>query len=221
VAGALLDGGLLRGAEVVLHCGGGRAAGEALSALSGVVACGTLHPLVAVAGGEQAVRLIPRAYFAVEGDSEARLGAEAIAAAIGARTFELRGGAMTLYHAAAVIASNHPVALWHGALGLLRQAGIDDEVALEAMMALVRSAVENVASQGLPDALTGPVRRGDSASVLRHLEELTRHAPHLLDSYRACSVAAVATARRTRDGAVHEALLDALLEALARPINST
>jgi predicted short-subunit dehydrogenase-like oxidoreductase (DUF2520 family) len=198
VAGALLDGGLLRQARTVLHCGGARPAAEALAPLAPAPChLGTLHPLAALANHVQALRQLPTGWFAVEGDAEARAVARALAARIGAgtRIIELEAETMTLYHTAAVIASNHAVALWHGALRLFQQIGLGKEQTLAALVALLRSTVDNVETLGLPDALTGPVRRGDPATVARHLEALQRHAPELAPVYRACTAAALATAR--------------------------
>jgi predicted short-subunit dehydrogenase-like oxidoreductase (DUF2520 family) len=200
VAGALLDGGLLRSAETVLHCGGALPAREALSPLVGQeqFSLGTLHPLVAVADPARALRHLPGAHFAVEGDEEARETGRMLARSIGARTFELEAGEMTLYHAAAVLASNHPVAIWHAARQLLEQAGV--AAAGDALSGLLRSTLENVEQLGLPGALTGPVRRGDASTVIRHMEELGRRAPRLLPLYQACTAAAAQTAEHAEPG---------------------
>jgi predicted short-subunit dehydrogenase-like oxidoreductase (DUF2520 family) len=200
VAGALLDGGLLRGARVVLHCGGAVPARVALSPIADLVATGTLHPLVAVADPEQAVRLLPGGFFAIEGEERARTTARDLVTLIGARPFEIEAEAMILYHAAAVLASNHAVALWHEAQLLLQQAGLDPELARAALTGLLRSTLENVEALGLPDALTGPVRRGDRETIVRHLEALDQSAPHLAALYRRCTAAAVRAAMAAEGG---------------------
>jgi predicted short-subunit dehydrogenase-like oxidoreductase (DUF2520 family) len=218
VAGALLDGGLLRQATVVLHCGGAHPAASALAPLSGAVATGTMHPLVAVARPEQAVRVIPEAFFALEGDPLARVEARRLTQALGARSFELESTEMALYHAAAVLASNHAVALWYAAKTLFRGSGVPSDLAGPALQALVESTLENVAHLGVPEALTGPVRRADVPTVLQHLEVLRRRAPELEGVYRACSVAAVEAARQTSDGAALAPALEQLLAALSTPV---
>jgi predicted short-subunit dehydrogenase-like oxidoreductase (DUF2520 family) len=72
------------------------------------------------------------------------------------------------YHAAACIASNHLVAL----LGQVERVGAAAGVPLAAYADLVRQTVDSVASLGPAAALTGPVRRGDEATVARHLAAL-------------------------------------------------
>lgn len=212
VAGALLDAGLLRGARVVLHCGGMQPAAQALAPLTSVYALGTLHPLVAVVDPQQAVRFIPEGYCAVEGDERAVQRAEELVAAMGAASFRLDRDDMALYHAAAVLASNHAVALWDGAMKLMIQTGLDAKTGSSAMMTLLRSTLENVEQQGLPHALTGPVRRGDVETVRRHLSVLQERAPRLARIYRACTAAAVETAQR----AAHEETPDDALLAIEK-----
>lgn len=217
VAGALLDGGLLRQASVVLHCGGAQPAASALAALAPAWATGTMHPLVAVARADQALRVIPGAFFALEGDPAARAEARRLTEGLGARSFELESSEMALYHAAAVLASNHAVVLWHAAETLLQRSGVAPDVAEPALRALIESTLENVANLGLPEALTGPVRRADLPTVQRHLDILRRRAPELEGVYRACSAVAVESARKTSDGAALAPALNLLLEALTRP----
>jgi predicted short-subunit dehydrogenase-like oxidoreductase (DUF2520 family) len=70
------------------------------------------------------------------------------------------------YHAAAVIASNHLVAVLGQAERVAAQAGVP----FEAYLDLVRATVDNVAELGPAAALTGPAARGDDATIQRHLD---------------------------------------------------
>jgi len=191
VASALLDGGLLRSASVVLHCGGAHCADEALGSLGEDAPCsrGTLHPLLAVADADQGVRWLPSAFCAVEGP--AWRCARALVVAMGATPLRLQGEQMALYHAAAVVASNLPVVLWNVAGRLLERAGIPHALAEQALLPLLHSMVESVARQGTSQALTGPVRRGDVDTIRRHLEVLPADLRVL---YRACTRQALAIA---------------------------
>ena len=92
---------------------------------------------------------------------------EEVVADLGGHAFTVADEDRTRYHAAAVIASNHLVAL----LGQVERVA-PDGVPLEAFMALVRGTVDNVAALGPAAALTGPVARGDWAPVERHLAAL-------------------------------------------------
>ncbi len=65
--------------------------------------------------------------------------------------------------------------------------------------ALLRSVADNVRTLGFPEALTGPVRRGDLDGVAAHLRWLTRNAPRWIAFYREASLAQVPLARAISD----------------------
>ena len=101
------------------------------------------------------------AWFAVAGDPVG----EEIVDALGGHRVHVDDGDRAAYHAAACIASNHLVAL----LGQVERVAGAVGVPLDAYLDLVRQTVDNVATLGPTDALTGPVRRGDEATIARHL----------------------------------------------------
>ena len=77
-----------------------------------------------------------------------------------------------LYHAAGAMASYLAVALWLGAEQALIKAGADEESAGQMMAGMVHSLEANIKLDGLAGALTGPVMRGDLATVQGHLQAL-------------------------------------------------
>jgi predicted short-subunit dehydrogenase-like oxidoreductase (DUF2520 family) len=206
LAGALLDGGLLRSAQVVLHCAGGRPAAEALPGLGPPLARGTFHPLLAIADPEDGARHLRGAAIALEGDEAARRAGAEVARRLGARPVELPAGGLLAYHTAAVLASNHAVALWAAALELLGLSGVPAAEQLPALLPLISSTMENLGALGVPAALTGPVRRGDAAQVAGALELLERAAPHLVPLYAAATSQALRLARALEDPALEPGL---------------
>ena len=104
------------------------------------------------------------AWFAVAGDELAG----SVVADLDGRLVEVDDSARTAYHAAAVMASNHLVAL----LGAVERVAASAGVPLDAFLDLVRGTVDNVAVLGPEGALTGPVARGDWETVTRHLAAL-------------------------------------------------
>jgi predicted short-subunit dehydrogenase-like oxidoreductase (DUF2520 family) len=98
------------------------------------------------------------------------------------RPFAVDEADRTAYHAAASIASNFLVALEESAAELLAEAGVKD--ARELLAPLVLRTAANWAERG-PAALTGPIARGDDATVDRHLAELRERAPELVPLYEA------------------------------------
>lgn len=122
----------------------------------------SVHPLVSLAGnGAERLR---GAWFAIAGDAIAR----DVVAALGGHAVEVPDDQRAAYHAAACVASNHLVALLGQAERIAASAGVP----LEAYLDLVRGTVENIATLGPAAALTGPVSRGDWATVDRHLAAL-------------------------------------------------
>ena len=159
--------------QVVLHLSGllGSAALEALS-VSGA-ALGSLHPLQTLVEPALAPEHLRGAWAAVEGMPRAVAVAERLARDVGLHPFRVRAEDKPRYHAGAVFASNYFVVVEAIAHDLLRSAGLSDADAWAALTPLVRGTLDNLGRQNPLDALTGPVARGDAATVTRHLDGLT------------------------------------------------
>jgi predicted short-subunit dehydrogenase-like oxidoreductase (DUF2520 family) len=184
VASRLVATGLVGERHVLLHCSGAHAASEAFASVAGKIGgTGTLHPLRAISDPRATMRAWKGTVFGVEGDGPGRVAANHLAQKLGGTALALDGAAMVRYHAAAAIASNYVVALLDAAVGLLTSAGVDDQAALGALVPLAQSAVANVGDKGLAQGLTGPIRRGDTGTVARHLAALAND-PALAELYR-------------------------------------
>ncbi len=142
---------------VVTHCAGALG----LDVLAPHARRASIHPLRSLATTSSD---LTGAWFAVAGDHLAG----DIVADLDGRLIEVDDGARTAYHAAAVMASNHLVAL----LGSVERVAAEAGVPLDAFLDLVRGTVDNVAVLGPQAALTGPVARGDWDTVARHLAAL-------------------------------------------------
>jgi predicted short-subunit dehydrogenase-like oxidoreductase (DUF2520 family) len=157
--------------QVVLHLSGllDRAA---LQPLAGTGAgLGSFHPLQTVADPAVAPELLRGAYAALEGDDRALAAGERLATMLGMRPERLAPGGKPAYHAGAVIASNYVVALAAVAERLARRAGISATDACSLYLPLMHGTLANLA-RGPASALTGPIRRGDEATVRSHLAAL-------------------------------------------------
>lgn len=125
----------------------------------------SLHPLVSIPGPAiGAVRLRSCCAFAVDGDA---LACEVVTD-LGGRAFRVPPERRVAYHTAAVVASNHLVALMGQVERLAAVAGVP----LDAYLELARQTLDNVGRLGPAAALTGPVARGDWDTVSRHLAAL-------------------------------------------------
>jgi predicted short-subunit dehydrogenase-like oxidoreductase (DUF2520 family) len=125
-----------------------------------------LHPLVALPDPERGAERLVGAWFGLADDGD-QLVAEVVASLRG-RVVHVAETGWVRYHAAAVIASNHLVAL----LGQAERVAAGVGAPVEAFLDLARGSLADVAALGPRAALTGPVKRGDAATVERHLDAL-------------------------------------------------
>ena len=103
-----------------------------------------------------------------------------LATRLGMLAIEIDDSERAAYHAAASVASNFLVTLQAVAEELAGAAGLTREQARSLLAPLVRSTVDNWAERGPEAALTGPVARGDDATVIRQRDAVEGAAPHLL-----------------------------------------
>jgi len=198
-----------------VHCSGSRS----LEPLSEVAraggSVGVLHPLQAFATAEQAEKNLKGSAFAIEAsDGDLRSELERIARSLGGRPFFLAGEKKALYHASATIASNYLVTLLDLASSLWERFGSTKEDGLRSLLPLVKGTVENLKEVGLPDALTGPISRGDVGTIRRHIEALSEVAPELAAVYKELArvTIPIALAKGRIDGEAARAIERALEE---------
>ena len=159
--------------RAVVHCSGAQGR-DALAALrQHGAAVGVAHPLQALTRDvESGVAALRGTFFGVDADERIRPTIEMLVRAIGGIPFVAPEGDRAVYHAAAVLAGNAPLALLSRAAELLVSAGVDASVAGPALAGLLEGAARNARALGVEKALTGPVVRDDAATLARHLEAL-------------------------------------------------
>ncbi|WP_156761019.1 Rossmann-like and DUF2520 domain-containing protein [Microbacterium karelineae] len=126
-----------------------------------------IHPLQTFAGGDGPDAFEGIACAVAGRTGEALAASESLARAIGARSFPIDDDRRAAYHAAACIASNFLVTLEDAAERVAGTAGIAPADARAMLAPLARRTLDNWERQGAP-ALTGPIARGDDATVARH-----------------------------------------------------
>jgi predicted short-subunit dehydrogenase-like oxidoreductase (DUF2520 family) len=135
----------------------------------------SVHPLQTFTLGRGPEQL-DGAWAAISGDDEeARARAVWLAQTLGLRPFELTDASRPLYHAGAAIASNYLVTLYRAAARLFDDAGAPPEALVPLMTRTIENGFE----------LTGPIERGDWATVDRHLEAIREREPGLEEMYTA------------------------------------
>ena len=209
LCGSLATAGAFAPGAVVAHCCGALA-GEVLASARARCRCaiGSMHPLQTFATVDSAVARMAGTFCFCEGDGSAVAVLERLAAAIGARAVRIDSGGKALYHAAAVMACNHLLALLDASAQLAAAGGVDRATWLAAVEPIVRATVDNAFRLGPAGALTGPVARGDVRTIARHAEALADCDRLVRELYAAAGQYTVALARRS--GAVDPSAGEAL-----------
>jgi predicted short-subunit dehydrogenase-like oxidoreductase (DUF2520 family) len=168
---------------MVFHCSGALPSCILESARCCKAHIASLHPIQSFAEVNQAIKLLPGSYFGFEGDASVKAVAKQLVAALGGKWLEISTQDKPLYHAAAVFACNYVTTLLDIGVRLLEAIGIGKQDAFAALLPLLKGTLNNLESLGLPQALTGPIARGDKQTVIHHLEALKEKLPELIRLY--------------------------------------
>jgi predicted short-subunit dehydrogenase-like oxidoreductase (DUF2520 family) len=216
--------------KVALHLSGALPSDILAAARAAGAAALAFHPMQTFARPDPA--LFAGITIAVEGDPQAVEFGFALAEFLGGTAVHIRPEDKPLYHAALCLACNYFVTLSDAAARLLQQVGfrsspptsaeppataplLSAPSAIAALLPLLRGAVENLARVGLPDALTGPISRGDLDTLRAHLAALAARCPALLPLYRALGIETLAVA--LRKGTLDPASADLIRALLQEP----
>jgi len=186
--------------------GKGRAVFHTSGALSSVVLAplaragfhtGSLHPLVSVSEPRSGAAALRGAFYCLEGDRAALRMARLIVKDLGGKSFSIRPESKALYHAAAVMASPHLVALFDLATEMLASCGVNKKSARQILLPLVESTLNNLGAMTSEQALTGTFARGDVATARRHLDALSgKQLAEALEIYKLLGLRSVELAKK-------------------------
>ena len=170
--------------QSVVHCSGADSTDilEPVRKLGAMV--GSFHPLQTFAGVKQAMENIPGSTFALEAEEPLLGTLKDMATALGGHWIELKGTDKVAYHAAAVFACNYLVTLVKLATDLWQTFSIPPDQATKALLPLIRGTLHNIDTIGIPQCLTGPIARGDTGTIKKHLNALKEKTPVLLSTYK-------------------------------------
>lgn len=198
--------------QVVLHTAGALTA-EVLAPLrTRRRSVGSLHPLMVFSRSGGPLQRLAGVTAAVEGDAPAVRAALSLARSLGMRGFRITSDAKPLYHATAAVAANLTHVLVAAACDELARVGPSRHWAAGALRPLVLQAVAAALASGGLSSLTGPLVRGDVATVRAHLRALS---PDLAAVYT--RVAGMAVRELERDGLISPETAVALATALTNP----
>ena len=170
--------------QSVVHCSGADSTGILEPAKISGARVGVFHPLQTFANVGQAIANMPGSTFALEAEAPLLGTLKDMATALDGNWVELKAGDKVLYHAAAVIACNYMVTLVKLATDLWQTFNISSPQATRLLLPLLRGTINNIDTVGIPQCLTGPIARGDTGTIRKHLNALQKSAPAILSTYR-------------------------------------
>ena len=142
-----------------------------------------LHPLQTVTGDPRPDEFAGAGCAVSGSDAGALDFAASLARRLGMTPFEIDDEGRAAYHAAASVASNFLVTLQAAAETIAEGAGLQPSEARALLVPLLRRTVDNLAELGPERALTGPIARGDHATVASQRAAVEEVAPHLLELF--------------------------------------
>jgi len=170
--------------QSVVHCSGADSTDTLEPAKKLGAQAGAFHPLQPFASVKQAIDNIPGSTFAIEAEEPLLTTLKDMATALDGNWIELKASDKVLYHAAAVIACNYMVTLIKLAADLWQTFNVPTHQAAKSLMPLLRGTLNNIDNVGIPQCLTGPIARGDTGTITKHINALQKAAPAVLSTYR-------------------------------------
>ncbi len=149
-----------------------------------------IHPVMTFTGTAIDIERMKGAVFGITADRQSMPIAEALVLEVGGEPAKIAESDRVAYHAALAWSANFLTVLIAEGLDQLRAIGVEEPA--RALAPLLSAALDNVLRSG-DRALTGPIARGDAATVAAHLRVIKERNPELLDAY---SVLARLTADR-------------------------
>ncbi len=169
--------------QSVVHCSGADSAAPLEPARKAGANVGVIHPLQTFASVKQAIENMPGSTFAIEAEEPLLSTLKNIAITLDGHWIELKASDKVIYHVAAVIACNYLVTLVKLATDLWRTFDVPPDEATQALLPLLKGTINNIDTIGIPQCFTGPIARGDTGTIKKHLDALKKVAPDLLSTY--------------------------------------
>jgi predicted short-subunit dehydrogenase-like oxidoreductase (DUF2520 family) len=174
--------------KIALHSSGALASDELRALKRRGAAIASAHPMMTFVAGKTAG--MKDVAFALEGDAAAERAARRIAKDLGGHPFQIRKENKALYHAIGAFCSPLVIALLATGEKVARQARVPASELPRVMQPILRRTIENYMKQGAAASFSGPINRGDAATVRKHLAELKK-VPQAREIYLAVARAAV------------------------------
>ncbi|WP_345811433.1 DUF2520 domain-containing protein [Paraburkholderia sp. PREW-6R] len=205
--------------KALVHCSGASPVDLLAPARDQGAAIGGFHPLYLFSGDAADVERIAGCSVTIEADGALKDTLTALAVALGCHPLSIPPGGRMLYHAAAHYAASFALCSLAECVTLWQTLGMTEEDALRALLPMLSGTIEAARDKGLPNALAGPVSRGDTGVVQKQLALLESFGGDHAALYGLMSRRAVGLAeRRATSPAAIEAIASVVEESLGRSL---
>ena len=204
---------------VVSHCSGALDSMVLSSASKAGCAIASTHPLNTFPNLDDSLSLFSSkhhgSYLYAEGDANALGTLQPLFEEAGFVSLTIKREAKPLYHAACVFACNYLTSLMDMSLESADAAGLDRDQFWKSLQPLIQTTLANIGNQGVTESLSGPIARGDQATVESHIRSLDEHSSSLKNSYIDLGLRALEIAVKKNE------LSDEQLDSLRKTLNKT
>ncbi|MEZ0601553.1 Rossmann-like and DUF2520 domain-containing protein [Paraburkholderia sp. IW21] len=209
-----------RHAKALVHCSGASPVELLAPARAQGASIGGFHPLYLFSGDPTDVERIAGCSVTIEADGTLKDTLTALTVALRCHPLSIPAGGRMLYHAAAHYAASFALCSLAECVALWRTLGFAEDDALRALLPMLSGTIETARDKGLPNALAGPVSRGDTGVVEKQLALLEGLGGDHAALYGLLTRRAVELAeRRAKPPAAIEAIAEAVEESLNRSLN--
>jgi len=199
--------------KIVIHTSGVLSSDALASARDFGASVYSVHPIQSFADVNQAIKNLPGSFFGVEGKGVFGNVIDTLVKDLGGIKISIDTDGKVLYHAAAVAASNYLVTLLDLACGLMEKSGVSKEDTFQILKPLIYGSLNNIENVGIPNALTGPISRGDVITIEKHVQGMEQMFTDALPLYKRLGEYTVKIARAKGNIAEEDALeIEKILE---------
>jgi predicted short-subunit dehydrogenase-like oxidoreductase (DUF2520 family) len=206
--------------KALVHCSGASPVELLAPARDQGASIGGFHPLYLFSGELADLERIAGCSVTIEADGALKDTLTALAVALRCHPLSIPAGGRMLYHAAAHYAASFALCSLAECVALWRTLGFGEDDALRALLPMLSGTIETARDKGLPNALAGPVSRGDTGVVQKQLALLEGLGGDHAALYGLMSRRAVGLAeRRATPPAAIDAISEVVEESLERSLN--
>lgn len=197
---------ILKKNNFIFHCSGAYSSELLMSANNLGCLTASIHPMKSFVNIDDAFKTINNTYIGLEGDDKVVQFFENLFTEINIETFKLTSENKILYHAGAVFICNYLTTLFDCSLTCFEKSGIDRKLAKKLIEPFVKETLHNNLKFSTNDALTGPIKRGDSKLIKEQINSLEKFNPELAKLYKLLGLQALKLSGSTSQSRIDKLL---------------